>query len=222
MAGQRLAATRVGVLGSGDVGKRLAAGFASRGHDVLIGSRDPGKLRGWLATEGAGITAGTFAEAAAHGELLVLAVRGTAVESAIALAGADNLAGKVVIDTTNPYDFSQGFPPGLAWGHTDSGGERVQRAAPRARVVKCFNVIGNPYFVDPKFETGQPTMFIAGNDPEAKRVVADVLDDFGWPPPADCGGIEAARLLEPMSVLWLRLIDPTTRHALALLREPRP
>lgn len=204
------------------MGKRLAGGFASRGHDVRIGSRQPDKLHDWLAAEGAGIGRGSFAEAAAHGELLVLAVQGTAVESAIEDAATQNFAGKVVIDATNPLDFTHGFPPTLAWGHTDSGGEHVQRAAPAARVVKCFNIIGNPYFVDPQFDTGQPTMFIAGNDPEAKRMVADILHEFGWQSVADCGGIEASRLLEPQCILWLRLIDRTRKHAFALLSEPLP
>ena len=113
MSNDRLAHTRVGVLGSGEVGRRLAAGFASRGHDVMIGSREPGKpeLSEWLAGDGAGIQAGTFAETAAHGELVVLAVLGNAAEEAIAEAGPDNFAGKVVIDAMNPLDFSAGFPP---------------------------------------------------------------------------------------------------------------
>src|SRR5947199_6114907 len=113
MANDRLAQSRVGVLGSGGVGQRLAAGFSGRGHDVMIGSRDPNKpeLREWLAADGAGINAATFAQAAAHGELLVLAVLGDAAEQAIADAGTENFSGKVVIDAMNPLDFSEGFPP---------------------------------------------------------------------------------------------------------------
>ena len=116
MSNDRLAHTRVGVLGSGEVGRRLAAGFASRGHDVMIGSREPGKpeLSEWLSGDGAGIKAGTFAETAAHGDLLVLAVLGDAGEEAIAEAGPGNFAGKVVIDAMNPLDFSAGFPPKLS------------------------------------------------------------------------------------------------------------
>ena len=217
---RRLPPTRVGVLGSGDVAKRLARGFADRGHDVTIGSRDPAKLTDWLRGEGSGIAGGTYADAAAHGDLLVLAVQGTAVESAIEQAGVESFSGKVLIDVTNPLDFSQGFPPRLAWGHTDSGGEHVQRAAPEARVVKAFNIVGNAHFVDPRFETGEPTMFIAGDDPDAKAVVADVLHDFGWPPAVDCGGIDASRLLEPLCILWVQLFDPSRKHAFALLSEP--
>ena len=126
----------------------------------------PGKpeLREWLSGDGAGIEAGTFAETAAHGELLVLAVLGNAAEEAIAEAGPRQLRGKVVIDAMNPLDFSAGFPPKLSISGEDSLGERIQRALPDARVVKAFNTIGNPYFVDPSFSEGRPTMLIAGND----------------------------------------------------------
>jgi predicted dinucleotide-binding enzyme len=198
---------RVGVLGSGQVGQALARGFADRGHDVVLGSRDPGKpeVANWLAGAGQGVAAGTFAEAAAHGELVVLAVLGAAVEEAIAQAGPESLAGKVVIDATNPLDFSAGFPPGLLWGHTDSGGERAQRAAPDARVVKAFNIIGNAYFVEPRIGGEQPTMLIAGDDAEAKATVAQLVEDFGWPPAVDAGGIQAARELEALCILWVRI-----------------
>ena len=207
MANGRLAQCRVGVLGSGEVGRRLAAGFASRGHDVMIGSRDPRKpeLREWLSGEGAGIEAGTFAEAATHGELLVLAVLGNAAEEAIADAGPENFSGKVVIDTMNPLDFSAGFPPELSIAGADSLGERVQRALPDAKVVKAFNIIGNPYFVDPTFGEGKPTMLIAGDDEDAKRTVADVLADFGWPDPVDIGGIAGSRELEAICIAWVKI-----------------
>lgn len=219
---QRLAPTRIGVLGTGEVGRRLARGFADRGHDVMIGSRGSDKLTDWLRAGGEGIRGGGLAETAAHGQILVLAVLGSAVESAIEQADPKNLSGKVVIDATNPLDFSHGFPPGLTWGHTDSGGEHVQRAAPGARVVKAFNTVGNSSFVDPEFSAGQPTMFIAGNDPQAKAVVGDVLHDFGWPPPADCGDITAARELEEMCILWVRLLNRSRKHAFALLTDPVP
>jgi len=207
MANGRLAQSRVGVLGSGEVGRRLAAGFCGRGHDVMIGSRDPGKpeLREWLSGDGAGIEAGTFAQAAAHGELLVLAVLGNAAEEAIADAGPDNFRGKVVIDATNPLDSSGGFPPKLSITGEDSLGERVQRALPDARVVKAFNTIGNPYFVDPSFSEGQPTMLIAGDDEDAKRAVGDVLADFGWSDVVDIGGIEGSRELEAICIAWVKI-----------------
>lgn len=203
----RLPQSRVGVLGTGEVGRRLASGFAARGHAVMIGSRDPDKpeLREWLAGEGGGIQSATFAETASHGELLVLSVLGTAAEQAIADAGAEKFSGKVVIDAMNPLDFSDGFPPKLAISGEDSLGERVQRALPAASVVKAFNIIGNPYFVEPSFPEGQPTMLIAGDDEGAKRIVADVLADFGWPEPFDMGGIEGSRELEAICIAWVKI-----------------
>jgi predicted dinucleotide-binding enzyme len=207
MANGRLPKIRVGVLGSGEVGRRLAEGFHSRGHDVMIGSRDPAKpdLREWQSDGGAGIEAGTFAQTAAYGDLLVLAVLGDAAEAAIAEAGAGNFTGKVVIDTMNPLDFSGGFPPKLSICGDDSLGERVQRALPDAKVVKAFNTIGNPYFVDPKFPDGRPTMMIAGDDEAAKRTVADVLADFGWSDTIDIGGIEGSRELEAICIAWVKI-----------------
>ena len=207
MTDGRFTRIRVGVLGSGEVGRRLATGFAGRGHTVMIGTRDPDKpeLREWLAGDGAGIQAGTFADTAAHGELLVLAVLGDAAQEVIADAGPENFSGKVVIDTMNPLDFSAGFPPKLSIAGEDSLGERVQRTLPDARVVKAFNTIGNPYFVDPSFSDGLPTMLIAGDDEIAKRTVADVLADFGWPDPVDIGGIEGSRELEAICIAWVKI-----------------
>jgi 8-hydroxy-5-deazaflavin:NADPH oxidoreductase len=207
MTNGRLSPTRVGVLGTGDVGRRLAAGFNSRGHEVMIGSRDPGKaeLREWLSNDGAGIQAAPFREAAEHGELLVLAVLGDAATDVIAQAGAENFSGKVVIDAMNPLDFSGGFPPKLSISGEDSLGEHVQRALPDAKVVKAFNTIGNPYFVDPKFSEGAPTMLIAGDDEGAKRLVRDVLTDFGWSDTFDIGGIEGSRELEAICIAWVKI-----------------
>ncbi len=207
MVGGRLPRTRVGVLGTGEVGRRLATGFHSRGHDVMIGSRDPAKpeLREWLSADGHGVRAGTFDETAKHGELLVLAVLGDAADEAIAAAGAGNFSGKVVIDTMNPLDFSKGFPPGLSIAGNDSLGESVQRALPDARVVKAFNTIGNTYFVHPQFSAGEPTMLIAGNDEDAKSAVRDVLADFGWTDTVDIGGIEGSRELEAICIAWVKV-----------------
>jgi 8-hydroxy-5-deazaflavin:NADPH oxidoreductase len=204
---RRLPPTRVGVLGSGEVGRRLAAGFRSRGHDVVIGSRESDKpdLREWLSLDGAGVEAGTFAQTAAHGELLVLAVLGNAAEAVIADAGPESFSGKVVIDAMNPLDFSAGFPPKLSISGEDSLGERVQRALPDAKVVKAFNTIGNQYFVDPRFNEGAPTMLIAGNDEGAKRTVGGLLADFGWSDTFDIGGIEGARELEAICIAWVKI-----------------
>ena len=207
MASGRLAHSRVGVLGSGEVGQRLAAGFSGRGHEVMLGSRDPDKpeLREWLSGDGAGVQPGTFAATAAYGELLVLALLGSVAEQVIADAGVENFDGKVVIDAMNPLDFSDGFPPKLAIAGDDSLGERVQRALPGAKVVKAFNTIGSPYFVDPTFSAGEPTMLIAGDDEGAKRLVADVLADFGWSDIVDIGGIEGSRELEAICIAWVKI-----------------
>jgi 8-hydroxy-5-deazaflavin:NADPH oxidoreductase len=207
MADRRLEHRRVGVLGTGVVGQRLATGFRSRGHDVMIGSRDPekGELREWLAGEGSGIRAGTFAQTSEHGELLVLAVLGDAAPEAIADAGSGNFSGKVVIDTMNPLDFSGGFPPKLSISGEDSLGERIQRLLPDANVVKAFNTIGNTYFVDPQFSDGAPTMLIAGEDAEAKGTVTDALTDFGWSDVIDIGGIASSRELEAICIAWVKI-----------------
>ena len=207
MTNGRLTQTRVGVLGSGEVGRRLADGLRGCGHDVMIGSRDPAKpeLRQWLAEQGAGIAAGTFAQTAAHGDLLVLALLGNAAEEGITAAGRENFSGKVVIDAMNPLDFSGGFPPKLSIAGEDSLGERVQRALPDAKVVKAFNTIGSPYFVQPSFSGGQPTMLIAGDDDHAKGVVQDLLADFGWSDVVDIGGIEGSRELEAICIAWVKI-----------------
>jgi 8-hydroxy-5-deazaflavin:NADPH oxidoreductase len=195
--------TRVGVLGSGGVGKALADGFRARGHEVTIATRDPvgnEELRAWA--EEHGVRVGTFADAA-DGELVVLAVKGVAVEEAIEQAGRDRFTGKVVIDATNPLDFS-GDGIGLAVGHTDSGGEMVQRAIPDARVVKAFNTVNAGLMADPNLPGGPHPMFIAGNDEQAKRLVADLLSDFGWQA-YDVGPIERARELESLVILWVAI-----------------
>lgn len=192
---------RVGVLGSGDVGKVLAAGFASLGHEVKIGSRDPGKLAEW-ASANARVSTGTFAEAAAFGDILVLATLGTGTLEAVKLAGLDAFDGKVVIDATNPLDFSKGMPPSLYVGTTDSLGEQIQRLIPKARVVKAFNTAGNAHMINPQFPGGPPDMFLCGNDAEAKKIVSQICDAFGWGV-ADIGGIEGSRYLEPMCMVWV-------------------
>ncbi|MBZ5588855.1 MAG: NAD(P)-binding domain-containing protein [Acidobacteriia bacterium] len=213
---------KIGILGTGDVGRALAIGFAGLGHQVKFGTREPGgaKAKELLAKVEHGATAGTFAEAAAFGEVIVLATLWSGTESAIKLTGPANFKGKVVIDATNPLIFAPNKPPALALGHTDSGGEQVQRWLPGARVVKAFNIVGNAHMVNPSFPGGPPDMFIAGNDTEAKKVVTEILTAFGWPT-IDVGGIEGARLLEPMCILWVgyALASGTWNHAFKLLRK---
>ena len=210
---------RVGVLGSGDVGKVLAAGFASLGHEVTIGSRDPGKLQEW-ASASARVSAGTFADAATFGDILVLATLGTGTLDAIRLAGVDAFDGKVVIDATNPLDFSKGMPPTLYVGTTDSLGEQVQRLIPKARVVKAFNTVGNAHMIHPQFPGGPPDMFLCGNDAEGKKIVSQICEAFGWGV-ADIGGIESSRYLEPMCMTWVLygILSSSWGHAFKLLRK---
>ena len=213
---------KIGVLGTGDVGRALGGGFVARGHQVMMGSRDPGseKVTGWIAKAGTGASGGSFADAAKFGDVVVLAILWSGIGNAIELAGPENLAGKVVIDTTNPLDFSGGMPPRLAVGHSDSAGEQVQRWLPKARVVKCFNVVGNAHMVAPSFPTGKPDMFICGNDDAAKKTVSDLCAELGWPT-IDIGGIEGARYLEPLAMIWISYLvkHGTANHALALLRK---
>ena len=210
----------VGVLGSGDVAKALGVGFLIHGHEVMLGTRDPAKLADWLG-ENPGVRVGTFEEAAADGELLVLAVKGSAAEDVLALAGAENLAGKPVIDATNPLADS---PPvnGVLRFFTDPNDslmERLQSAHPEARFVKAFNSVGNAQMVGPQLQGGPPTMFICGNDESAKATVQKVLDTFGWET-EDMGGVEAARAIEPLCILWCvpGFLGRGWDHAFKLLR----
>ena len=210
---------RVGVLGSGDVGKVLAGGFIKLGHDVKIGSRDPEKLREWAEQAGEHASAGTFEETAKFGDLLVLATHGQGTENAVKMAGIQNFAGKVVIDATNPLDFSTGAPK-LYVGFDDSFGEQVQRWVPKARVVKAFNTVGNPLFYKPQLPGGPPDMFIGGNDADAKKLVSQVCDAFGWGV-IDLGGIEASRHLEPMCMVWVLhgVLSGSWVHAFKMLHK---
>jgi predicted dinucleotide-binding enzyme len=213
---------KIGVLGSGDVGRVLGSGFAALGHDVKLGSRDPKseKVAAWVEKTGAHASAGTFAEAAAFGDALILATLWSGTESALQLAGADNLAGKPLMDATNPLAFSGKGPPTLAIGHTDSAGEQVQRWAPKANVVKCFNIVGNPHMVNPTFPVGAPDMFICGDDEGAKSSVTALCKELGWPT-IDMGGIEASRLLEPLALIWIQYYFRTGsgNHAISMLRK---
>jgi 8-hydroxy-5-deazaflavin:NADPH oxidoreductase len=213
---------KIGILGSGDVGKALGSGFLALGHAVRMGAREAGneKVAAWVGASGPNATGGTFSNAARFADLAVVATLWTGTENALRLAGPENLAGKIVIDATNPLVYHQGAPPSLALGHTDSGGEQVQRWLPKARVVKAFNIVGNVHMFRPQFSGGSPDMFFCGNDPEAKKAVAEILTSFGWPS-IDIGGIEGARLLEPMCILWVLygISTGTWNHAFKLLRK---
>jgi len=194
---------KVGVIGSGIVGQVLAAGFLKHGHEVMLGTRDPRKpeVQKW-ASEHAGAQTGTFAQTARFAEFVVLATLGSAAENAIQLAGVENLAGKVIMDTTNPIagPAVDGVLP-FTTGPNESLAEKVQAAAPRSFVVKAFNSVGNAQMINPNYEQGVPTMFYCGNDAAAKEKVAGVITQFGWEP-FDCGGIAASRAIEPLCILW--------------------
>jgi len=211
----------VGILGSGDVARALGRGFLDRGDKVMLGSRSPEKLAAWVTEMGRGAAGGSFEEAAAFGEVVVLASAGTAAEKAIKKAGKKNLEGKVVIDVTNPLVYHEDAPPTLAYGPEDSGGERVQAAIPDARVVKTLNIVNNRQMISPEVEDGPPTMFVCGEDPGAKKEVAQVLESFGWKDVIDIGGIDASRELESLCVLWVRFgrLHGTWMHAFRLLRD---
>ena len=195
---------RTAILGTGVVGNALGKAFITLGHEVKMGSRDASneKALAWAKEMGPKASAGTFADAAAFGELIVLSTLGVANESALTAAGAANLRGKILIDTTNPLDHSGGGPPKLAITGNDSGGERVQRHVPDALVVKAFNTVGAPHMFRPTFPSGPPDMFICGNDAGARKKVTSLLGEFGWGV-VDIGGIEASRYLEAMCITWV-------------------
>ncbi|MBI3539324.1 MAG: NAD(P)-binding domain-containing protein, partial [Candidatus Eisenbacteria bacterium] len=193
---------RIGVLGSGAVGQALGGGLSKLGHEVKMGTRDPAsdKVQSWVVGTGGKTSAGTFAEAAAFAEVAILATAWAGTESAIHLAGPDHLAGKVVIDATNPLQFGATGTPTLALGFGDSAGEQVQRWLPRANVVKAFNTVGNAHMVKPEFPGGPPDLFIAGDDPDAKKTVTELAQALGWRV-IDLGGIETARYIEPLAMV---------------------
>jgi 8-hydroxy-5-deazaflavin:NADPH oxidoreductase len=192
---------RIGVIGSGQVGQTLAQGLKKHGYDVRIGSRSPAKLSGF--SQASGIQAGPSADVAAWAEGLVLSVLGSAAAEALREAGAANLKGKLVMDTTNPISKE---PPddGIVRYFTspnDSLMERLQTAHPEAKFVKAFNSVGSALMVNPQFPAGKPTMFYCGNDEAAKGLVLTIIEQFGWEG-ADMGTVKAARAIEPLCQLW--------------------
>jgi predicted dinucleotide-binding enzyme len=194
---------KIGVLGSGQVGEVLANGFLKHGYEVMRGSRDPSKLEAWKGKAGAKAHVGDFAATARFGEIVVLAVKGTAAEAAIEQAGADNLKGKPIIDATNPLADAPPVNGVLSYftGPNESLMERLQKKAPGAHFVKAFSSVGNANFVNPDFGGTRPTMFICGDDAESKREVVAILAQFGWDSD-DVGGVASARAIEPLCMLW--------------------
>jgi hypothetical protein len=211
---------KVGILGSGDVGKTLAAGFLKHGHQVIVGTRESSKLADW-GRQHPTVRIGSFAEAATFGEVVVLSVKGSAAADAVRAAGADSLATKIVIDTTNPIADA---PPehGVLKFFTrqdESLLERLQQEFPRVHFVKAFNSVGSVRMVNPIYAGGRPTMFICGNDATAKRTVGTILEQFGWET-ADMGQVEAARAIEPLCILWCipGFLQNQWTHAFKLLQ----
>jgi predicted dinucleotide-binding enzyme len=212
---------KIGVIGSGDVGRTLAAGFLKHGHEVVIGSRTAGKLDNW-AKEHAGARAGSFADAAEFGEVIVLAVAGHVAAEALRLAGAENLRGKTVLDACNP---SEDAPPvngvlKLFTKMDDSLMEQLQKEFADAKFVKAFNSVGAALMVNPQLKGGKPTMFICGNDEGAKKIATGILDQFGWET-EDMGKVEGARAIEPLCMLWCipGFLHNQWTHAFKLLRD---
>jgi hypothetical protein len=201
---------RFAVLGTGVVGQTLGRRLVGLGHEVRMGSRQAGneKATAWVAEMGAsGASAGTFADAAGFGELVVNATAGAVSLEVLDAAGTDNLDGKVLIDVSNPLDFSRGMPPTLSVCNTDSVGEQIQSRFPAARVVKSLNTVNANVMVHPEIVPGSHTMFLCGNDARAKDEVRRLLESFGWPAGdlLDLGDIGAARGMEMYLPLWLRL-----------------
>lgn len=211
---------KIGIIGSGDVGQSLGKGLVSLGYEVMIGTRDPKRkeLRAWKLKLGKRASLGTTTEAANYGEICFLAIAWHAGEDVIAQI-RPQLAGKIVIDVTNPLVFSDDQPPQLAVGHTISGGEIVQHSLPDSHVVKALNTVNHAHMINPKFKSGTPSMFICGNNKSAIIHTADLLKEFGWNDIIDIGGIEKSRLLEPLCLLWVEygIARGTWKHAIAVL-----
>ncbi len=214
---------KVAVFGTGIVGQSLAGKLDELGHEVMVGTRDPeatlARTEGpnaWTPAFGTwqaahpGVAVGTYPEAAAHGEIVVNATAGQASLDALTAAGEGALDGKLVVDVSNSLDFSQGFPPFLAVSNTDSVGEQIQRAFPRAKVVKTLNTVTAPLMVNPAaVADADHDIFVSGDDADAKATVTELLQSFGWRRVNDLGDITTARGPEMLMALWLRLMAVT-------------
>jgi predicted dinucleotide-binding enzyme len=204
---------RIGVLGTGRVGQTLASALLRCGHEVRMGSRTAGNEAAvaWASEIGGPATEGTFADAAGFGEIVLNATAGAASLQALEAAGAEQLAGKVLIDVANPLDTSKGMPPTLTVCNDDSLGEQIQRAFPEVRVVKTLNTVTAAVMVEPSLVPGHHTIFMSGDDAAAKAQVAGLLQELGWPEDAilDLGGIDTARGPEMYLAMWIRLWGAT-------------
>lgn len=214
-------AKKIGILGSGVVGQALGSGFLKHGYDVMIGTREPSKLDEWKLKNTGG-KVGTFEDAAKHGEIIVLAAKGTIAANTLQLAGSSNLSGKTIIDATNPIAEA---PPqnGVLKFFTnldESLMEQLQKKFQQARFVKAFSCVGNAFMVNPDFGGQKPSMFICGNSDAAKKEVTAILDQFGWET-EDMGTAEGARAIEPLCMLWCipGILRGQWMHAFKLLKK---
>jgi predicted dinucleotide-binding enzyme len=210
---------KIGVFGTGIVGRTPAARLAQLGHEVMIGTRDPAKTRARTEPDAYGsppfgawqaqnprVKLGSLPEAAAHGELLVNAIQGSASLDALEKAGEARLNGKILLDVSNPLDFSRGMPPTLFVKDSDSLAEQIQRDFPKLKVVKTLNTVTAPLMVDPaKLDGADHSVFLSGNDAQAKAVAAELLRSFGWKDIIDLGNVTTARGAEMLLGFWLRL-----------------
>jgi 8-hydroxy-5-deazaflavin:NADPH oxidoreductase len=213
---------KIGILGSGVVGKVLASGFLKHGYEVMIGTRDNSKLSDWHSKNPKG-KIGSFEETAKFGEIIVLATKGHASEDVLKLAGINNLDGKTIIDATNPIDEKAAPVNGVLNFYTnlhDSLMERLQKVTPKANFVKAFNSVGNAFMVNPDFGGIKPSMFICGNNGDAKEQVTEILTQFGWET-EDMGKAEGARAIEPLCMLWCipGMLRNQWTHAFKLLKK---
>jgi len=198
---------KIGVLGTGTVGQTIAGKLALLGHDVKMGAREAGneKAAAWAKGAGQRASHGAFADAAAFGEIVFNCTMGAASLEALRAAREENLRGKILVDVSNPLDFSKGMPPTLFTPSGDSQGEQIQRELPEAKVVKALNTVNASVMVEPGRVPGEHDVFVCGNDAEAKAHVAEILRSFGWKNVVDLGDITAARGTEAYLLLWLRL-----------------
>jgi predicted dinucleotide-binding enzyme len=213
---------KIGILGSGAVAKALGSGFLKHGYEVMLGTRSAEKLAEWKSSSGNKASIGSFEDVAKFGDIIVLAVKGTVAAEAIEMAGPQNMAGKTVIDATNPIAEAPPQDGVLKFFTTleESLMEKLQSRFPGMHFVKAFNSVGNAMMVNPSYKQGMPTMFICGNNDAAKKQVCDILEQFGWDI-ADMGKAAAARAIEPLCMLWCipGFINNQWTHAFKLVKE---
>jgi len=225
---------KVGIFGTGIVGRLLAEKFVADGNEVMIGTRN---VQNTLAKnepdiigtppykqwqeKNTKVKLGNFADAAKFGEIIFISTFGDVAINAIDMAGKENFAGKIVIDTTNPLDLSNGIPPGFSGTVGNSLGEQIQKSLPHAKVVKAFNTLSMHIVVNPQREEGDPVLLIAGNDENAKKSVREIAKGWGWKDIVDLGGISESFFLESFALLWIRYAfkNNSWTHAFALLRK---